>query len=105
MRHLSGEGSLVARLGGDEFVIVTPPHGDPLVLADVIVRELAKPFHTDGAASLEIGVSIGIALFGHHHDELDGVLRDADNALYEAKRAGKSRWVSAGEREAVGLVA
>jgi GGDEF domain-containing protein len=44
-------------------------------------------------------------MFDHHHDELDGVLRDADNALYEAKRAGKSRWVSAGVREVVGLVA
>lgn len=105
LRHLSGEGSLVARLGGDEFVIVTPPHADPLALPDVIVRELSKPFLTDGGVTLEIGVSIGIAMFDHHHDELDGVLRDADNALYEAKRAGKSRWVSAGVREVVGLVA
>lgn len=86
-------------------MIVTPPQADPLVLADLIVHELAKPFQPDGAAPLEIGVSIGIAMFGHHHDELDGVLRDADNALYEAKRAGKRRWVSAAEREAVGLVA
>ncbi|SAK43694.1 diguanylate cyclase [Caballeronia hypogeia] len=99
LRHLSGDGSLAARLGGDEFVIVTPPHADPHVLADLLVRELSKPFHVDGVAPLDIGVSIGIARFDHHHDELDGVLRDADNALYEAKRAGKSRWVAAGGRE------
>ncbi|KDR25054.1 MULTISPECIES: GGDEF domain-containing protein [Caballeronia] len=103
LRHLSGEGSLVARLGGDEFVIVTPPQADPLALADVIVRELSKPFVTDAGAMLEIGVSIGVAMFDHHHDELDGVLRDADNALYEAKRAGKSRRVLAGVRESAGL--
>ncbi|WP_250437155.1 GGDEF domain-containing protein [Caballeronia sp. ATUFL_F2_KS9A] len=103
LRHLSGEGSLVARLGGDEFVIVTPPQADPLALADVIVRELSKPFVTDAGAMLEIGVSIGVAMFDHHHDELDGVLRDADNALYEAKRAGKSRRVLAAVRESAGL--
>ncbi|KMZ12220.1 diguanylate cyclase/phosphodiesterase (GGDEF & EAL domain) with PAS/PAC sensor(s) [Candidatus Burkholderia humilis] len=101
LRHVSDEGSLVARLGGDEFVIVTPPHADPLALADTIVEELAKPFHADGeTTALSIGVSVGIALFDHDHDELDGVLRDADNALYEAKRAGKRRWVMAQRRVA-----
>ncbi|MDR5781990.1 GGDEF domain-containing protein [Caballeronia sp. LZ065] len=111
LRHLSGEGALVARLGGDEFVIVTPPRGDLLALADTVVRELSKPFHTDSDLALRIGVSIGIAMFDHQHDELDGVLRDADNALYEAKRAGKNRWVAASRREpkpatrSVGLVA
>jgi diguanylate cyclase (GGDEF)-like protein len=111
LRQLSGEGALVARLGGDEFVIVTPPRDDSLALADIVVREVSKPFRTDGDLALQIGVSIGIAMLDHYHDELDGVLRDADNALYEAKRAGKNRWVAAGRRDArpvaraVGLVA
>jgi diguanylate cyclase len=98
LRQVSDEASLVARLGGDEFVIVTPPHAAPLALADTIVEELARPFpfNADGeATALSIGVSVGIALFDHDHDELDGLLRDADNALYEAKRAGKRRWVMA----------
>jgi diguanylate cyclase len=99
LRQVSHDGSLVARLGGDEFVLVTPPHADPLALADTIVKELAKPFHADGeTTALSLGVSVGIALFDHDHDELDGVLRDADNALYEAKRAGKRRWVMAQRR-------
>ncbi|WP_061133527.1 GGDEF domain-containing protein [Caballeronia fortuita] len=105
LRHLSGDGSLVARLGGDEFVIVTPPLADPPALANVIVRELSKPFLTDSGVMLEIGVSIGIALFDHRHDELDSVLRSADNALYEAKRAGKGRWIPASARELAGVVA
>jgi diguanylate cyclase len=95
LRELSGKDALVARLGGDEFVILTPPETDPLALADVIVRELAEPFRADGKLTLNIGASVGVALFECDLDELDGVLRDADNALYEAKREGKRRWVAA----------
>ncbi|WP_250469184.1 MULTISPECIES: GGDEF domain-containing protein [unclassified Caballeronia] len=95
LRLVSGEGALVARLGGDEFVIVTPPEADPPALADTLVRELSKPFMANDGMALGIGVSIGIAKFSDDDRELDGVLRDADNALYEAKRAGKNRWVAA----------
>ncbi|MEZ2353785.1 diguanylate cyclase domain-containing protein [Caballeronia sp. RCC_10] len=100
LRQLAGDGALVARLGGDEFVIVAPPHADPFVLADRLVIELGKPFHTDGEGELVIGASIGVAMFDRNHTELDGVLRDADNALYAAKRSGKSRWVAASRTEA-----
>ncbi|MDR5740345.1 GGDEF domain-containing protein [Caballeronia sp. LZ016] len=99
LRQLAGDGALVARLGGDEFVIVAPPHADPLALADRLVVELGKPFHTDGDGELTIGASIGIAMFDQHHTELDGVLRDADTALYAAKRSGKGRWVAASRIE------
>ncbi len=80
---------------GDEFVMLTPPCTDPFALADTLVRELGKPFHTDGELALNIGASVGIAMFDRDHNELDGVLRDANNALYEAKRAGKRRWGAA----------
>ncbi|WP_250455558.1 GGDEF domain-containing protein [Caballeronia sp. ATUFL_M2_KS44] len=99
LRHLTGEDALVARLGGDEFVIVAPPSIDPLALADLLVVELGKPFHAEGDGALTIGASIGIAMFDRNHTELDGVLRDADNALYAAKRSGKSRWVAASGSE------
>ncbi|WP_277184329.1 GGDEF domain-containing protein [Caballeronia sp. BR00000012568055] len=95
LRELAGDGSYVARLGGDEFVIVAPPQTDPHTLADAIVRELGLPFHMSGQLTLNIGASVGVAMFECDLDELDGVLRDADNALYEAKRAGKRRWVAA----------
>jgi diguanylate cyclase len=98
LRAITGDGALAARLGGDEFVIVTPPHADPLALADALVQELATPFHVDGERALSIGASVGVAMFDRDFDELDGVLRDADNALYEAKRAGKRRWVMAQRR-------
>jgi diguanylate cyclase (GGDEF)-like protein len=79
----------VARLGGDEFVVVTEDLIDvdgALVVADRVVRALDEPV-TIGGHELRTPASIGIALtYGSAGP--DEVLRDADAAMYVAKRRG-----------------
>jgi diguanylate cyclase (GGDEF)-like protein len=97
--RLSGllrDSDTVGRLGGDEFVVVT--EGDsldagPEVIADRIGEVLATPFTLGetGEISVQIRTSIGIAL-GLRSSAGD-LLRDADIALYEAKDAGRGRFV------------
>ena len=90
---LAGPGDLVARLGGDEFVIVTLGVGDAdqaLALAGRINKAMAEPVALDGR-TLVASVSIGIAFHPDHGVTGDDLLRRADIALYEAKRAGRNR--------------
>ncbi|MFC4064864.1 diguanylate cyclase domain-containing protein [Actinoplanes subglobosus] len=79
----------VARLGGDEFVVLTEDLADvggALVVAERVVRALDEPV-TVGGHELRTPASIGIALT-YGSSAPDEVLRDADAAMYVAKRRG-----------------
>lgn len=80
----------VARLGGDEFSVVLPTATmtDAIMVTEKIVRALKQSFRVDDRP-LEIGASIGIALFPEHGDNVMNLLRRADVAMYTAKQEGK----------------
>ena len=79
----------LARLGGDEFAILLPPPiglETALEVAQRIDESVRTPFQVEGM-SLDIGVSLGIALFPDHGTDLNTLLQNADDAMYRAKRA------------------
>ncbi len=78
----------VARLGGDEFAILLPGPTDLATACEValrIVDGLRHPFEIRGLV-LEIGVSIGVALYPEHGQSGPELLQHADVAMYAAKR-------------------
>jgi diguanylate cyclase (GGDEF)-like protein/PAS domain S-box-containing protein len=85
------EGDIAARLGGDEFAVMicSVDPDDALVIAGRVVDVLQEPFTVAGH-HLSIGASVGIAHSGGP-GSADGLLRDADIAMYVAKRTGKGR--------------
>jgi diguanylate cyclase (GGDEF)-like protein len=89
-----------ARLGGDEFAALLPTvdlEGARRVAAR-FVRAMETPFEFNGSRCA-IGVSIGIAMFPESGDSCEGLLADADVAMYQAKRAGGGRALAAHEVE------
>ncbi|GAA2704957.1 GGDEF domain-containing protein [Actinoplanes palleronii] len=83
----------VARLGGDEFVVVTEDlrePGDVLVIAERIIEALNEPVTVRGN-TLRTPASIGITL-SVPGSGTDDVLREADTAMYVAKRQGGGRY-------------
>jgi diguanylate cyclase (GGDEF)-like protein/PAS domain S-box-containing protein len=86
-------GNTAARIGGDEFVILLEGLATPMDVvgvADRLLSELAAPYQL-GEHEVYSTASIGIALGDLGYHSADDVLRDADLAMYEAKRAGKAR--------------
>ncbi|MEC9340623.1 MAG: bifunctional diguanylate cyclase/phosphodiesterase [Pseudomonadota bacterium] len=82
------ESDTVARLGGDEFaILITGIHGlsDVLAVGRKVVKNVARTYRVEGHP-LDIGVSIGIALFPGHGDDEVTLMRRADVAMYVAKR-------------------
>jgi diguanylate cyclase len=77
----------LARLGGDEFGSVTPVRSadEAIALATQALATFEEPFRLDEAA-VQIGASIGVALFPLHGDHRSELLRFADVAMYDAKR-------------------
>lgn len=84
----------VARLGGDEFtVILTGFHHveDVQSIAEKIVARLEEPFHLDGE-TVRISGSVGITLYPRDAVDPEDLVRNADQAMYVAKHAGRSRF-------------
>ncbi|RKH79810.1 GGDEF domain-containing protein, partial [Corallococcus praedator] len=78
----------VARLGGDEFAVIVQGHDALLVaerIATRIVEELRRPVLI-GSADVPISVSVGVARARSGVDGARTVMRDADEAMYRAKR-------------------
>ena len=83
----------LARLGGDEFTILLDDIRDPIEavrVAERIQAELAIPFVVD-RQEIVISASIGIASSTSPHTQAEDLVRDADIAMYRAKRSGKAR--------------
>lgn len=83
------------RLGGDEFVVVLErvrQVEEAALVAQRLLDALARPFDVVGQ-QIHGTVSIGIAVNDGSAADPDGLLRDADTAMYEAKRRGRGRFV------------
>jgi predicted signal transduction protein with EAL and GGDEF domain len=95
LEDLMGEDSTIFRLGGDGFVIVFEDLNETSQAEKLAIRLLKgfkSPFELDGS-SLFVTVSMGIALYPDHGDNMEELLKNADIALYKAKETGKNRIV------------
>lgn len=93
--HSSDFSQLAARIGGDEFVVVLDDIRGDLdaeVVASRLLDVLAQPYEI-GPNRVDSSVSIGIVTSTHAAQDVEAVLRDADIAMYEAKRSGRGRYV------------
>ncbi len=83
----------LSRFGGDEFLYLAEGISGPdeaEMIAERFLRSLDEPF-VIGDLSLEQRASLGVVVWDSNTAELSNVVRDADVALYEAKRLGKGR--------------
>ena len=83
----------LARMGGDEFTVIATGLTEPeaaRVLAQRLREVLLKPFQIEGN-QLFVTASVGISIYSRDGREAAELLRNADAAMYEAKRQGKNR--------------
>ena len=94
MKEALREGDTLARVGGDEFVAVLVDLDAPDACEPVLNRLLqaaSQPFAI-GNSQLQVSASIGVTLYPQDGDDADLLLRQADQAMYIAKDAGKNRF-------------
>jgi len=99
------EGDTVARFGGDEFVVMlgelSTSRAESLAQAQVVAEKiravlsaayrlpLARKGQADAVVEHYCTVSIGVTLFINHEASEDDILKQADQAMYQAKEAGR----------------
>lgn len=98
-RRLQGlirESDIAARMGGDEFVLLLNNLKHPSeaeAIAQKLVAALSEPVEYGNALLSQVSASIGIALFPDNGQTGDGLINEADGAMYRAKAAGKNCYV------------
>jgi diguanylate cyclase (GGDEF)-like protein len=82
----------VARMGGDEFVIALweSSHAEGMAsLVSKVIQAVSQPYSIQGR-DVRITASVGVGIYPTHGEEVETLMKSADLALYEAKRAGKN---------------
>lgn len=86
------EEDTVSRLGGDEFVLLLGNLQSATQCEQMLSRlidSLSQPYHID-KKSIIISASIGVSLYPTDDNDFDGLMKHADEAMYEAKEAGRN---------------
>jgi diguanylate cyclase (GGDEF)-like protein/PAS domain S-box-containing protein len=105
LHDYSGQHHYVARLGGDEFVMLLPQLPDQRAADEAlrgVLAALQRPCQC-GGQTVELSACAGVALFAGGDISADGLLRRADQALYQAKLQGQGKvhFFDAGQDEQV----
>jgi diguanylate cyclase (GGDEF)-like protein len=88
-RALERRTDTVARLGGDEFAVLLPMQAlDGAQLAARKIADVLSESLTIEGYLIDLGASMGIAVYPEHGEDSDNLMRRADIAMYAAKRAG-----------------
>ncbi len=95
LKRLIRKTDLVGRLGGDEFVVLLSSVASIEALESIaqkIVEGVARPFDLGGGRVANIGASIGIAISRYASSNQEQLFKQADEAMYQAKKAGRDTY-------------
>ena len=90
------ESDTAARLGGDEFLVLVEGEeldGGPELVAERILATLRQPYDLTAETGRQFSITASIGIATGSRETAEELMRDADVALYEAKRAGRNRYV------------
>ncbi len=94
MQNCVRESDTVGRLGGDEFIVIVGQLDDVTIVERIalnIMKHISEPYYL-GSKVAYISASMGISLFPGDSEDIATLLRNADHAMYAAKRAGKNNF-------------
>ncbi|MBI1771815.1 MAG: EAL domain-containing protein [Burkholderiales bacterium] len=94
LRNCVRESDTVARLGGDEFTVSLPEMHEQNraeIIAQNIIRSMSTPFQLAGE-EIYLSASVGITIYPRDADNLDDLIKHADQAMYAAKAQGRNRF-------------
>lgn len=93
INEIAGKLGIVARYGGEEFVILMPEKNkkEAYILAEKIRKSIENLKIVTKEYFWRLSISAGVASYPDDGDELNEIIKNADNALYHSKRTGRNK--------------
>lgn len=95
LQESARQSDIVARLGGDEFVMVlesSEPRRAASLVSGKVLQAFARVVDVEDGSKLQIGTSVGIAIYPDDSTHSEDLLKCADKAMYQAKSAGRNTY-------------
>ncbi|MBD8892818.1 diguanylate cyclase domain-containing protein [Roseibium litorale] len=92
MKDILGRAGIVSRVGGDEFIVLvrkTVMRAKLEALAGALIQATGLKIRISEETSVQVGLSVGIAIARFHGQDMEALLAEADKALYTSKEAGR----------------
>jgi diguanylate cyclase (GGDEF)-like protein len=92
IRQALREGDLAGRLGGEEFAVILPQTGVEAAreVAERLRRIVEQAAMPAGVEECDVTISVGVATNEENNEDLEGLIKRADEAMYEAKSRGRN---------------
>ncbi len=87
------ESDIISRIGGDEFIILLPIEDKIIelkVLAEKIIKQVTKAIEISPSKEVNVGCSVGAAVYPDDGEKIDQLISAADKAMYIAKNKGRN---------------
>ncbi|RQW64867.1 EAL domain-containing protein [Vibrio viridaestus] len=94
LKNIIDEKGFVARMGGDEFMIILKTAHTMIqaeIVAEAINQALRKPYFVNNK-TIFVSSSIGVCMYPEHGHDVETLIRNADTAMYHAKRNGRDQY-------------
>lgn len=88
-----GDGRFAARMGGDEFILIfneTISRDQIVFCAQEMIHVMAKPFALSHEQTIHITISMGVAIYPEHGDDIYTLTKNAETAMYVSKDNGRN---------------
>ncbi len=88
------ESDTVSRLGGDEFAILLPNIGSAQMAGRLVIKlfNAVSKHYTVNDKELRVSVSMGISMYPNDGEDVETLIKRADNAMYQAKKRGRAEY-------------
>lgn len=94
LKSMLREVDTISRIGGDEFIVIAPmlkKREDVAVIAKKLIEVMQERWNISDKAFYTT-TSIGISIYPDHAQDVDGLVKFADTAMYKAKELGRNKW-------------